>query len=213
MGHVVKKLVFGVGINDADYVTQIKEAIGYVNGKQKYKTVWICPFYQAWKNMLTRSYSEKFKLIQPTYRDVSVCKEWHLFSNFKKWMTTQDWEGKQLDKDLLSPGTKEYSPTACVFVSRQVNMFLIDRGAARGEYKIGVCWDKDRSKFIAGCSNPISGKKENLGRFATEDAAHQAWLDRKLDHAYALAALQEDERVAKALIDRYENYGEHDVQS
>lgn len=33
------RLVFGVGINDADYVVQKFETIGYVNGKRKRKLV------------------------------------------------------------------------------------------------------------------------------------------------------------------------------
>ena len=28
-----KRLVYGVGINDADYVVQVNETIGYVDGK------------------------------------------------------------------------------------------------------------------------------------------------------------------------------------
>jgi hypothetical protein len=45
-----------------------------------------------------------------------------------------------------------------------------------------------------------------MGLFLVEEEAHQAWLDKKLEHAYALAAVQEDERVSKALIDRYKTY-------
>lgn len=47
-----RKLLYGVGINDADYVVQRKETIGYVDGEQKRKLIWICPFYQTWKSML-----------------------------------------------------------------------------------------------------------------------------------------------------------------
>lgn len=35
-----KKLTYGVGINDADYVVMKHETIGYVDGKQKRKKVW-----------------------------------------------------------------------------------------------------------------------------------------------------------------------------
>jgi hypothetical protein len=208
MGHVVKKLVYGVGINDADYVTKVQETIGYIDGKQKQKVVWRCPFYQVWGNMLKRGHSERFKLKNPTYKDVTVCKEWHLFTTFKAWMEQQDWEGNQIDKDLLLPGNKIYSPETCVFVSRQVNMFLVDSGAARGEYKIGVCWDRRRGKYMARC---FTGKQEYLGYFASEEEAHKAWLTRKLEHAYSLSAIQTDERVARALIDRYEKYGAYNV--
>lgn len=36
--------------------------------------------------------------------------------------------------------------------------------------------------------------------------AHKAWLARKLEHAYDLATLEDDERVGQALISRYKNY-------
>jgi hypothetical protein len=200
------KLVYGVGINDADYVVRVQETTGYANGKQKQKRVLECPFYVVWTSMIARGYSEKFKLKRPTYKDCAVCTEWHRFSTFKSWMEKQDWEGNQLDKDLLVQGNKVYSPETCVFVSGQVNTFLTDSGATRGEYKIGVYYHRQNCKYIAQCRNPFTTKSEHLGCYTTEEEAHQAWLDKKLEHAYALAALQTDERIVKALVDRYENY-------
>lgn len=200
------KLVCGVGINDADYVQQVYETVGYVDGKQKRKQVWVCTYYRVWVDMLNRSYNKKFKSRRPTYKYTSVCKEWHLFSTFKAWMEKQDWKGNQLDKDLLFPENSVYGPETCVFVSRQVNMFLVDSSASRGEWMIGVYSNKQKSKFVAQCCNPFTKKREYLGYFNSELEAHSAWLKRKLEHAYALAAIQTDERVAKALIGRYENY-------
>lgn len=156
--------------------------------------------------MIRRSYSQKYKESRPTYNNVSVCDEWLRFSKFKAWMETQDWEGKQLDKDLLVRGNKIYSPGTCVFVSRQVNMFLIEHGAGRGNWVIGVYWDTKASKFKACCCNPFTGKQEQLGYFNSEKEAHEAWLKRKLEHACNLGGLQTDERVAKALIQRYTDY-------
>ena len=40
-----KKLIYGVGTNDADYVVRRLETIGYVDGKQKQKLIWFCPYY------------------------------------------------------------------------------------------------------------------------------------------------------------------------
>lgn len=198
-----KKLVYGVGNNDADYVTQNWETIGYVDGKQKQKLVWACPYYQSWKNMLERCYSTKMQERYPTYKGCSVSDEWLTFTNFKSWMQEQDFEGKHLDKDLLFEGNKMYSAETCVFISPMVNTFTNDQGAKRGELLIGVCWDKRANKFLANCSNPITKKREHLGYFKREQEAHQSWLTRKLDLAHELAVIQTDPRVAKALIDRY----------
>ena len=198
-------LVYGVGINDADYVVQIKETIE-VNGIRKRKLVWICPFYQTWVDMLQRCYSPKCQEKYPTYKDCSVSEEWLTFSVFKSWMECQDFEGMQLDKDLLFEGNKVYSEETCVFVSRAVNMFTVDRGNGRGEWLIGANWYKGSNKFRSNCRNPFTKKQEYLGLFASELEAHQAWLKRKLELAHQLAAIQDDERVAKALIVKYTNY-------
>ena len=207
----IKKLVCGVGINDAGYVTQKFETIGYVNGKRKQKRVWICPFYQTWANMIMRCYSTKYQEQRPTYKGCSVSKEWLTFSNFRTWMMIQDWQDNQLDKDILFEGNKVYSPETCVFVTPMVNTFTIDSGSARGEWLIGANWNK-RGKFQSICCNPFTKKKEHLGRFDSEQEAHEAWLKRKLELAYELAAIQEDPRVAEALIDRYSNYKTNEIK-
>lgn len=201
-----KKLVCGVGVNDADYIVQIKEDIARISGKRKRKVIWICPFYQRWMNLLRRCYVQAEKDKHPAYMDCTMCDEWLTFSNFRAWMETQDWEGKELDKDLLIKGNKTYGPNSCVFVSSVVNTFTLDCSARRGDFPIGVSWDKDNSKFKAQCSNPFTKKTENLGRFSCPQQAHIAWLTRKLELAKMLAAEQDDPRVAKALVDMYENY-------
>lgn len=198
-----RKLVCGVGLNDAEHAVQRKVTIGYVDGKRKQKQVWICPYYKAWKAMLERCYSDKMQDRSPTYKGCSVSEEWHTFSSFKSWMMNQDWKGKQLDKDLLFEGNQVYSARTCVFVTQMVNLFTNDRGNDRGEWLIGVCWNKRDGHFQANCSNPFTKKRENLGYFTSEQQAHEAWLKRKNELAHELAAIQTDPRVAKALIDRY----------
>ena len=198
-----KKLVYGVGINNADYVTQKFETIGFVGGKQKQKLVWVCPYYRAWRSMLERCYSAKLQERHPTYKGCTVSEEWLTFSNFRNWMAAQNWKGLQLDKDLLIDGNKIYSADNCVFVTPMVNSFTTDRGAARGEWLIGVYLNKESEKFLARCNNPFTKKCEYLGCFDCEQEAHNAWAKRKLELAHEIAAIQTDERISKALIDRY----------
>ena len=200
-------LVYGVGINDADYVTRKWETIGYENGVRKQRLVWYCPYYRAWAGMLRRCYSDKYQERQPTYKDCSVSEDWLTFSNFKMWMECQDFEGMHLDKDLLVEGNKVSSAETCAFVTPTVNTFSNDCGASRGEWSIGVHWSKRDGKFISRCRNPFTKKKENLGYFTCEEEAHQEWLKRKIELAHLLAAEQTDSRVGKALIERYTNYG------
>ena len=197
-----KKLVYGVGTNNADYAV-VKYETTEVNGVKKQKLVWRCAYYQAWKHMIERCYSAKLQEQYPTYRGCTVSNDWLVFSKFKAWMEKQDWEGKDLDKDILIEGNKVYSADTCVFVTRMVNTFTIDRGAARGDWSIGVHWHKAAGKFRSMCSNPFTRKQESLGLFKTEQEAHNAWAKRKLELAHELAAIQTDPRVAKALIDCY----------
>lgn len=201
-----KATVCGVGINDADYVTHKWETIRYADGKREQKMVWICPYHRAWKSMLNRCYSDKLQSKHPTYRGCTVSEDWLTFSNFKRWMEKQDFEGKQLDKDLLFESNKVYSAETCVFVTSMVNTFINDCGASRGIQPIGVDWVVRLGKFRAQCRNPYTGKREHIGLFTSADEAHKAWIKRKLELAHLIAAEQTDERVAKALIERYTNY-------
>lgn len=187
------KLVYGVGVNDADYAVCRK-----VNGK-----LVRCLFYESWTGMLERCYSEKYQARKPTYIGCSVCDEWLTFSNFKLWMEKQDWHGKQLDKDLLVEGNKVYSPDMCTFVDGATNKFATDHGAARGKWPIGVCFHKHVGKLMAQCSNPFTGKRERLGYFNCPNQAHLAWRKRKHELACQLADLQADKRLANALRVRY----------
>ena len=63
-------------------------------------------------------------------------------------------------------------------------------------------WLQGAGKFRASCSNPFTQKREHLGYFTCEQEAHEAWLERKLELAHELAAIQEDPRVAEALVER-----------
>ena len=123
--------------------------------------------------------------------------------SFRAWMMQQDWEGKQLDKDILVPGNKMYSPDTCVFVGGVVNGFLTDSAAARGEWPLGVHWHERKQKFQSMCCNPFTKKQETLGLFHCPNKAHLAWKARKHELACQLADLQTDERVAEALRTRY----------
>lgn len=118
------KLVHGVGVNDANYPVVNYSSTNKITGKP---TQTICIFYNTWKAMLERCYSESLKRRRPSYIGCTVCEEWLLFSNFKVWMETQDWKGNQLDKDLLIEHNKVYSPETCLFLSREVNSFLTSR--------------------------------------------------------------------------------------
>lgn len=197
------KLVCGIGVNDADYPVYVCSVIA---GKQK--NLWTCPFYKVWASMLDRCYSTKSQASKPTYIGCSVAPEWHSFSTFRAWMLVQDWEGKQLDKDMLAPGNKLYGADTCVFVSGQLNKFMTDSGATRGDRPTGVTWRKGSGKFQARCRNPLTKKVEHLGLFDCPNAAHEAWRSRKHELACIYAEMQTDPRISAALRTRYAGAGQ-----
>lgn len=204
IGTSLSKLFLGVGINDADYVVQIKETVGYVDEKQKRKIIWTCPFYQKWASMLSRCYSPRVQKLQPSYGGVTVCEGWLTFSNFKSWMEKQDWEGKELDKDLLVPGNLVYSPDTCVFIEKRINLFL-SKGSMLNGTTVGISFNNRSGKYRAQCSNPFTGKNEYLGSFDNPEDACLAYMRKKYEFAKLLAELQSDERVSLAILSRYKS--------
>lgn len=67
--------LYGVGINDADYVVQLRETLSGTANKRKRKTIWVCPYYSKWSAMLTRCYSKTSASRRPKYDDSYVCSE------------------------------------------------------------------------------------------------------------------------------------------
>lgn len=188
--------------------------VGFV-GIGKYTKTKNLAIYNRWAHMLERCYDEKCLVKHPTYRGCTVCDEWHNFQNFADWHENNHPKHDSsyaLDKDIKVMGNKIYSPNACLFVSDVVNSFLVDNNSARGNYMVGSSLEDGRLRFRAECNNPISGAKEYLGRYPSEQQAHQAWRNRKSELAVELAIKQDNPEVrdgllryAKAL-DNYEIY-------
>jgi hypothetical protein len=102
-------------------------------------------------------------------------------------MEKQDWQGKQLDKDLLGDG-KLYSPKTCVFVSSRVNKFT-----NRSRLNCGVSWRKRDSNYEAKLSD------RHLGCFDTQEEAHQAWRKAKKALCQELINIQTCPRTKRGL--------------
>lgn len=157
------KLVFGIGVNDNTYPAKI-------DGKYTRE-------YRLWQNMLSRC-SEKVGNLNKTYGLSAYSENFKSYSYFYEWcnnqtgFNNQDENGKywQLDKDTLIKGNRLYSEDTCVFIPLELNVLLNKSKSARGDYPIGVCWDKSRGKFTSGCG--VGAKlKKNLGRFSCAEEA------------------------------------------
>lgn len=188
-----RKLLYGVGVQDADYVTRYTSSTG--------KEI-SCPYFARWKSLIKRCYFDKAR--SPTYEECFVCDEWLIFSNFKAWMEQQSWEGKDLDKDLLYPGNKVYCPEKCIFVATIVNNFLTEVKRNNKSGLIGACKHKSGG-FQSNCRNPLTDRIEYLGYFKTAEEAHFVWGLRKHQLACELADSQfvDCDRIRDALKSRY----------
>ena len=165
------RLVEGVGINDSPFLVEPTIA-----GKKVRH-----PAYSTWKNMLERSFNLDFKNRHPAYADVTCCDDWLLFTNFAKWFKNNYVSGYHLDKDILVKDNKVYSPDTCIFVPKEVNLFLILRDSCRGLLPIGV--SAKSVKYVSQIGD--NKHKKHLGYFDTKEQAHQAWQKAKLEQAIA----------------------------
>ena len=166
-----KTMVFGVGINDADYVVDPSKKSGLKK----------CPAYHSWARMMQRVYSDAFAKKNPTYHDVTICEEWHIFSNFRSWWVDHAVDNWELDKDLLILGNKEYSPDKCIYIPKWLNVIANGADAARGDLPIGVTYNKKSGMYYAQIS--IGGpSQKHLGSFNSPSEAHSAWICAKIDY-------------------------------
>lgn len=132
--------------------------------------------YILWTGVLERCYSERIRLIKPSYADCTVSNNFLSFQYFAAWCQSQTGFNDRnfhLDKDILVKGNKLYSEDTCAFVPRELNIILTKRQTFRGSCVIGVLKIKDKDKFVARLT--ISGKRKYLGIFDTEVLAFNAY--------------------------------------
>lgn len=149
--------------------------------------------YLKWHDMLNRCYNTRFHERQPQYKGCTVCEEWLNYSNFKIWYEQNKIAGMSLDldKDILFKGNKVYSPETCCFVPHAINTLFLSKKADRGDYPIGVSYEKDKRKFRAAMS--FMGEQIKLGTFDTAEAAFARYKEYKEDFIRDMAEQYRDE--------------------
>lgn len=179
MGMILKPTVYGWGINDLRLQDIVCPEL-----KKDHKTI-----YQSWQGMIKRFSCEKYKAKYPSYEFSGASDEWKFLSTFKVWCMSQPWKGLELDKDILVPGNKFYSPETCAFVPKYVNYCFLIKQGGRGEYPIGVSKRVEKRygpdyqvphPFRAEV-NDGTGTVIRLGIFDEPMDAHRAWQLAKVD--------------------------------
>lgn len=194
--------IYGIGITGCKYPTKTK-----TNDRPTKE-------YSIWRSILERSFVEKIKEKQPTYKDVSCCSEWINFENFYEWLHSQPnfnkwYEGNRwaVDKDILHKGNKVYSPENCCLVPINVNCLFLKRESERGKYPIGVRY-KDDDGFLASCHNPFTNRNEQIGSYSTpENAFYFGYKPYKEDIIKRVAQIEYDkDNITKECYDAMMNY-------
>lgn len=179
--------------------------VGYI-GEGLYKSV-KSDVYNRWNHLFTRCYNEKYIDKFPTYKDVTVCEEWHNFQNFAKWYEENyyevDGEKMCLDKDILVKGNKVYSPDTCVFVPEKINNLFIKSNSSRGECPIGVSYHKTKKKYSSGFR--VKNKLIHLGYFINKTEAFNEYKKAKEKYIKQVADEYKD-RIPKRLYDALYRY-------
>lgn len=177
-------LVYGVGITDERAAND-------------------CPFYSRWRGVLKRCYAPNLKEAE-RYAGCTVADEWLRFSVFKAWMMERPWQDNHLDKDILRPDEKRYSPDTCVFVPIWINTLLNGCASSSSTLPVGVYLF--RKRYVAR-SHDGHGKRLFIGSFDCPHEAHRAWATAKA--GVIRQAVDQyrttdrfDERVCAALLDR-----------
>jgi hypothetical protein len=181
-----RKIVCGVGINDAYY-----NVTSYSNGRE-----YMCPIYSKWKSMLQRCYNKTCQDRHPTYKGCSVCSEWFTFSSFSDWYEVNYVKGYDIDKDIKIKGNRVYSPNTCLLVPRSINGLILDCKRSRGDYPVGVSFHKLHNKFIAKIS--IDHKRKHIGYFSSHTEAGNAYI--KAKNAEIMRKCEQYPKFAKYLI-------------
>lgn len=87
--------------------------------------------YKVWRKMLEHCYSSKWLKNFSGCKGNSVCTEWLNFQNFAKWYDENYYNiGNEqicLNKNIIIPHCKKYSPLTTIFVPRTINDLFIER--------------------------------------------------------------------------------------
>lgn len=139
--------------------------------------------YVTWGSVLRRCYSIKYQKTKPTYKDITVCKEWHNFQVFAEWFKGNYKEEFHLDKDILVKSNKVYSPETCCFVPLEINSIILRSSKSRGKCPISVY--KSGNRYASHFNK--DGILINLGTFDTPEEAFGVYKEVKEKHIKEVA--------------------------
>lgn len=161
-----------------------------------------------------RNRCSKKSHLRKDYLNNTLHPEWLEFNHYMDWAIKQigflkeELNGRLwcIDKDILFPRNKHYSPQTCVFVPQKINSFFSIDKSLSGNYLLGVSVRKDRkNKIFKDMVNNPNGERLRLGCFHTEVEAHNAYLEHKTLFAKELA-IEFENIVDYRVIEKLNNF-------
>lgn len=191
---------FGVGLYKARIVSSS------VNSKSTDE-------YRAWVNMLSRCYDPNYittKAGHGCYSGVKVIDEWLNFQVFAEWYCVKLAESQLkspetkfvLDKDLLSPDVKIYSPETCCLIPEQLNIALVNRLSLNKTRKLSVMRKCKNGTYSVTIS--LNKKLTTFSGYKTEKECFDLYLSNKekeLNNSIEKYKSSLDEKVYLALVE------------
>lgn len=188
-----------------DGLVRLYYGIGYYGKEFENVKLIDIPSYRTWRMMLQRCYDEKVHKVEPRYKDCAVCEEWHSLFRFNEWYLKNYYsisnERMELDKDILLKNNKIYSPDTCVFVPQRINTLFVTANKIRGEFPIGVYYDRQKKRYIANMT--YNGKSIKVARCITPI---EAFYEYKFYKEYYIKEIAEEykeripDRLYKAML-------------
>ena len=195
----LRSLSYGVGINDVMIPQFTKTRI-----------------WKVWQGIIRRTDNRDPVWISKkkgTYKDCTLDPKWFKLSVFKEWMEQwDDFENKEVDKDILIPGNLHYGPDTCLMVRKIVNSWFKPH-LFEGDLPRGVCWNSNYKKGKSpkpyrAQINPLQvidgevkvGKRTALGHFLTVEEASDAFQKARQESLQILIDTETDIKVRDAIL-------------
>ncbi len=189
----LRSLVYGVGINDV--------MIPYFTKTRTWRT---------WNGIIRRTDKRDPKWLtgigKEHYADCTLDSRWYKLSVFKEWIEQWDnFETKEIDKDILIFDNKIYGPDTCLMVRPIVNAWFKPNIVKPGDLPRGVSWNTGWKKGKSPNPyrtqiTPIGGKRMGLGQYATVEEASAVFEEARKEQIKVLIETETDPRVRDAMI-------------
>ena len=187
----LRQLIYGVGINDV----MIPEFTA--------SRIW-----RQWTGIIRRCDNNDPKWLKQhmSYSGCTLDPRWIKLSAFKEWVEQwDDYENKEVDKDILIPGNKVYGPDTCLMVRQVVNAWFKPH-ATKGDLPRGVSWNgswkngKSQKPYHTQISPIKTGKRKSLGYYLTVKEASAVFQSARKEQIKILIESETDLKVKNALL-------------